>query len=121
MFRCYMKKTLFGRRIKALIIDIIILIVIEILLIISFILVVDKDFLFIYYMTGSIVYGILYIATKGQRLGDILCKTKVISTLNHKIEYRYNPFQIIICVIAVIIITVSVFYGLWIILNWLVS
>ena len=164
-----MKKTLFNRRIKALIIDISILLMVEILLVISFMLVVPEDFLFFYYMTGSIVYGMFFckdiingqsigkkilkiqvvnnkgkvssmqnlilrnviallqpidaisIVTKGKRLGDVLCKTKVVSTLNCKIEYRYGLIQISICVIAVIVITVTFFYGLWIVLNWLVS
>ena len=160
-----MAKTLFNRRIKALVVDISVLAIIEILLVVSCILIMNRDFLYIYCITTAIIYGLffckdiingqsigkrilklqvvdnkggvphvqnlilrnmiallqpidaIYIAIKGKRLGDVLCKTKVVSTINHKIEFRYNLIQVSICAIFVIFITISFFYGLWFVLN----
>ncbi|MDR0865022.1 MAG: RDD family protein [Candidatus Symbiothrix sp.] len=60
----------------------------------------------------------LYIINNnGKRLGDIICKTKVISISTDKINYKSNPVEIIICFIIVPVMTVSFFYAIWTIAN----
>ena len=58
---------------------------------------------------------ILYIVNnKGKRLGDIICKTKVISG-SEKNKYRCKFFYLIGCYIIVLFITFSFLFLIWII------
>jgi uncharacterized RDD family membrane protein YckC len=45
-----------------------------------------------------------------KRLGDIICKTKVVSTSSGKIKYRLNSIKIIVSFIFIFLITFSFFY-----------
>jgi uncharacterized RDD family membrane protein YckC len=49
------------------------------------------------------------INNRGNRLGDIICKTKIVNTPQKDI-YKFNPLLLIVCVIIVFFITLSFFF-----------
>ncbi len=145
------------KRLKALLVDIIILGVLGILILIIFMIVVDKNFLCIYSLTIAIVYSLFFckdvingqsigkkmlklqiitekgkaaslrsliirnmialmqpidalymINNPGKRLGDIVCKTRVVDA-SRKIKYEFNPLLLIFHIITVVFVTFSFF------------
>jgi len=154
-------RKLIKKRLKAFLIDTIILEVGVVILIILMIN-INKSFLYIYSLTAIIIYSLFFckdlingqsigkrvlklqittengeaeslrniivrnmiallqpidilymINNKGKRLGDIICKTKVVN-VSQKIKYDSKPLFLIAHFVIVFIITFSFFFVIWI-------